>query len=170
MKKITTLLICSIVILLTFYKISKSTTFQFFGEIHDRVETSQKLVALTYDDGPAWPQRADGNGSSLEINNTLINSSGGWDNFFGLHAGADTRTDISNSELRGDDYALNSEGGSGRLRFVYLNGVLTGDASNTMRARCATRCGVLSARSHACSVKTTAPIRMDTRVANRVMS
>jgi hypothetical protein len=70
-----------------------------------------------------------GNGSSLEINNTLINSSGGWDNFFGLYAGADTRTDISNSELRGDDFALNSEGGSGRLRFVYLNGVLTGDAS-----------------------------------------
>ena len=68
--------------------------------------------------------------SQLEINNALINSSGGWDNFFGLYAGANTTTHISNSELRGDDYALNIQGGSGHLRFVYLNGVLTGDASN----------------------------------------
>lgn len=69
--------------------------------------------------------------SQLEINNALINASGGSDNFFGLYAGANTTTHISNSELRGDDYALNTQGGSGRLQFVFLNGVLTGDASNT---------------------------------------
>ncbi len=70
-----------------------------------------------------------GSDSTLEINNALINSSGGFDNFFGLYAGANTTTNVSNSELRGDDYALNIQGGSGRLRFVYLNGILTGDAS-----------------------------------------
>jgi peptidoglycan/xylan/chitin deacetylase (PgdA/CDA1 family) len=35
------------------FKISKSRTFQFFGEIVPRVETNQKVVALTFDDGPA---------------------------------------------------------------------------------------------------------------------
>lgn len=34
------------------FQISKSRTFQFFGEIYPRVETSQKIVALTFDDGP----------------------------------------------------------------------------------------------------------------------
>jgi peptidoglycan/xylan/chitin deacetylase (PgdA/CDA1 family) len=34
------------------FQISKSRTFQLFGEIHPRVETSQKVVALTFDDGP----------------------------------------------------------------------------------------------------------------------
>lgn len=34
------------------YRISKSRTFQFFGEIVPRVETSRKAVALTFDDGP----------------------------------------------------------------------------------------------------------------------
>ncbi|MGD2077146.1 MAG: hypothetical protein PVH18_02110 [Chloroflexota bacterium] len=71
-----------------------------------------------------------GTDSTLEINNALINSSGGFDNFFGLYAGANTTTNISNSELRGDDYALSSQAGSGHLQFVYLKGVLTGDASN----------------------------------------
>lgn len=33
--------------------ISKSRSFQFFGEIADRVETSEKAVALTFDDGPS---------------------------------------------------------------------------------------------------------------------
>lgn len=32
--------------------VSRSTTFQFFGEIVPRVNTSQKVVALTFDDGP----------------------------------------------------------------------------------------------------------------------
>ena len=34
------------------YRISKSRTFQFFGEIYSRVETPEKVVALTFDDGP----------------------------------------------------------------------------------------------------------------------
>ncbi len=34
------------------FHISKSRTFQFFGEIYPRVETQQKVVALTFDDGP----------------------------------------------------------------------------------------------------------------------
>ncbi len=34
------------------FQISKSRTFQFFGEIYSRVETQQKVVALTFDDGP----------------------------------------------------------------------------------------------------------------------
>lgn len=35
------------------WELSKSRTFQAFGEIVPRVETSQKLVALTFDDGPS---------------------------------------------------------------------------------------------------------------------
>jgi chitin deacetylase len=34
------------------FQISKSRTFQFFGEIIPRVKTEQKIVALTFDDGP----------------------------------------------------------------------------------------------------------------------
>lgn len=34
------------------FQISKSRTFQFFGEIVPRVNTGQKAVALTFDDGP----------------------------------------------------------------------------------------------------------------------
>lgn len=34
------------------FMVSKSRTFQFFGEIIDRVETNKKLVALTFDDAP----------------------------------------------------------------------------------------------------------------------
>ncbi len=35
------------------YRISKSRTYQFFGEIVPRVEVLQPVVALTFDDGPA---------------------------------------------------------------------------------------------------------------------
>ena len=35
-----------------FWQVSKSRTYQIFGEIVPRVETSQKVVALTFDDGP----------------------------------------------------------------------------------------------------------------------
>ena len=41
--------LCIIVVL---WKISRSRTFQFFGQLIPRVETSQKIVALTFDDGP----------------------------------------------------------------------------------------------------------------------
>ncbi len=34
------------------FQISKARTFQFFGEIVPRVNTQQKIVALTFDDGP----------------------------------------------------------------------------------------------------------------------
>lgn len=34
------------------WQISRSRTFQFFGELTPRVNTSQKAVALTFDDGP----------------------------------------------------------------------------------------------------------------------
>ncbi|GLY68329.1 polysaccharide deacetylase family protein [Amycolatopsis taiwanensis] len=33
-------------------KVANSRTFQFFGDIVDRVDTSQRVVALTFDDGP----------------------------------------------------------------------------------------------------------------------
>ncbi len=45
-----------VVFLAVFYllfQVSKSRTFQFFGEIVPRVETSQKVIALTFDDGPS---------------------------------------------------------------------------------------------------------------------
>ena len=34
------------------FQISKSRTFQFFGEIIPSIETQQKIIALTFDDGP----------------------------------------------------------------------------------------------------------------------
>lgn len=34
------------------FQVSKSRTFQFAGELVDRVETDRKVVALTFDDGP----------------------------------------------------------------------------------------------------------------------
>lgn len=39
-------------IFVVLYRVSRSTTFQFFGEIYPRIETSQRVVALTFDDGP----------------------------------------------------------------------------------------------------------------------
>jgi peptidoglycan-N-acetylglucosamine deacetylase len=36
----------------TLWNISSSRTFQFFGELVSRVETNEKVVALTFDDGP----------------------------------------------------------------------------------------------------------------------
>jgi chitin deacetylase len=38
--------------LITLWQISRSRTFQFFGELVPRVNTTQKVVALTFDDGP----------------------------------------------------------------------------------------------------------------------
>jgi chitin deacetylase len=34
------------------WQVSRATTFQFFGRLVPRVETSQRVVALTFDDGP----------------------------------------------------------------------------------------------------------------------
>jgi peptidoglycan/xylan/chitin deacetylase (PgdA/CDA1 family) len=36
----------------TLFEVSKSRTFQFFGTLVDRVDTTEKVVALTFDDGP----------------------------------------------------------------------------------------------------------------------
>ncbi|WP_290062257.1 polysaccharide deacetylase family protein [Amycolatopsis solani] len=36
----------------TLFEVSKSRTFQFFGTLVNRVETDEKIVALTFDDGP----------------------------------------------------------------------------------------------------------------------
>ena len=41
------------------WQLSKSRTFQFFGRIVPRVETSQRVVALTFDDGPTRDQTAE---------------------------------------------------------------------------------------------------------------
>lgn len=45
------------------WQLSRSRTFQFFGRIVPRVETSQRLVALTFDDGPT----RDGTAEALRL-------------------------------------------------------------------------------------------------------
>lgn len=55
-KAVVILIILLLIIALACYflfQISKSRTFQFFGGLISRVETSQKVVALTFDDAPA---------------------------------------------------------------------------------------------------------------------
>lgn len=39
-------------LLVGLWQLSRSWSFQLMGELHDRVETSEKVVALTFDDGP----------------------------------------------------------------------------------------------------------------------
>ncbi len=41
-----------LVVAVALWQVSKSRTFQFFGLIVPRVNTSEKVVALTFDDGP----------------------------------------------------------------------------------------------------------------------
>jgi len=45
-------IIIALVCMLTLWQVSRSRKFQFFGELVPRVNTSQKVVALTFDDGP----------------------------------------------------------------------------------------------------------------------
>ena len=54
MKKLYLTLIAAFLIigLVVLWQISRSRTFQFFGQLIPRVNTSQKIVALTFDDGP----------------------------------------------------------------------------------------------------------------------
>ena len=54
MKKTIALATAALLIIsaISFRQISRSRTFQFFGELIPRVNTSQKVVALTFDDGP----------------------------------------------------------------------------------------------------------------------
>ena len=55
MKKLYLFLAVAIIVIagaIGLWKISTSSTFQFFGQIIPRVSTSQKVVALSFDDGP----------------------------------------------------------------------------------------------------------------------
>lgn len=56
LKIILLLILVFFVLLVLLFQISKARNFQFFGEIFARVETPQKFVALTFDDGPRNPQ------------------------------------------------------------------------------------------------------------------
>jgi chitin deacetylase len=51
-KALLIVVIAIIVMTVAGFQISKSRTFQFFGEIIPRVNTQEKIVALTFDDGP----------------------------------------------------------------------------------------------------------------------
>ena len=57
MKKRILLLLCTVIVLFLasfgIYKIMNSRKFQFFGGIVNRVNTKEKVVALTFDDGPS---------------------------------------------------------------------------------------------------------------------
>ncbi len=46
------LLVSTLIVTTGTFHISRSRTFQFFGGLTDRVETTDKVVALTFDDGP----------------------------------------------------------------------------------------------------------------------
>jgi peptidoglycan/xylan/chitin deacetylase (PgdA/CDA1 family) len=52
MKKIILLLLILFVIAILGWNVSKSPSFQFFGKLVDRIHTDEKVVALTFDDGP----------------------------------------------------------------------------------------------------------------------
>lgn len=52
MKKIFSSLALLFVLTFALWRVSKLRSFQFFGQIHHRVQTTEKVVALTYDDGP----------------------------------------------------------------------------------------------------------------------
>ncbi|WP_208589242.1 polysaccharide deacetylase family protein [Gracilibacillus suaedae] len=49
---ITIIVICFVSILFSGYKLMNSRTFQLFGDLTAKVETKEKVVALTFDDGP----------------------------------------------------------------------------------------------------------------------
>lgn len=54
MKQIATILSLLIILVsLLLFQISKSRTFQFFGNLTNRIDTDQKVVALTFDDAPS---------------------------------------------------------------------------------------------------------------------
>lgn len=55
-RKWTIVVACVLVVVVggafTLFEVSKSRTFQFFGTLVNRVDTTEKVVALTFDDGP----------------------------------------------------------------------------------------------------------------------
>jgi len=52
MSKIIKLSALVLIIFIALWQLSKNEKFQFFGNLIDRVETTEKVVALTFDDGP----------------------------------------------------------------------------------------------------------------------
>jgi peptidoglycan-N-acetylglucosamine deacetylase len=57
-KVVTIIVLLFIVGFYAFWQVSKARTFQLMGEIVPRVETAEKVVALTFDDGPT-PERTE---------------------------------------------------------------------------------------------------------------
>ena len=57
MKRVAIIVIVVLVVSAGLFKLSKLRTYQLFGEIVPRFETNEKVVALTFDDGPAPPVR-----------------------------------------------------------------------------------------------------------------
>ena len=53
MKRIVGFTFVFFTLIVILFKVSKSETFQFFGELVNRAETTEKIVALTFDDGPS---------------------------------------------------------------------------------------------------------------------
>ena len=56
LKIATTAIVVILVCIVATWHISRSRSFQLFGELINRVETEEKIVALTFDDGP-WNTR-----------------------------------------------------------------------------------------------------------------
>ena len=59
MKKVSLLVLMILALIASAFFVSKSRTFQFFGELVSKVETDSKVVALTFDDGPWGEKYAD---------------------------------------------------------------------------------------------------------------
>jgi len=51
-KMIATVVLVCFFVIYAFWQVANSRSFQFFGEIIPRVKTTEKVVALTFDDGP----------------------------------------------------------------------------------------------------------------------
>jgi len=51
-KKVLLSVLLIVVATFSLYKVSKSTSFQLIGNLVDRIDTTEKVVALTFDDGP----------------------------------------------------------------------------------------------------------------------
>ncbi|GAB5394489.1 MAG: polysaccharide deacetylase family protein [Alteromonas macleodii] len=56
MKKVAVFFLVLVVLAVSLWSVSRARSFQFFGEIISRVETADKVVALTFDDGPWNPK------------------------------------------------------------------------------------------------------------------
>lgn len=52
MKKAIIVVLCALMIVVLLFQLSRSRDYQVFGKLVSRVETTEKVVALTFDDGP----------------------------------------------------------------------------------------------------------------------